>query len=125
MSRSATIPVPIVTENQEGEKLRTTRRQPMSYLVRGRGVDDLSSVSSPEGSVTDTWRLSPLWGSCCLRRCVVSRDRVCEAGAVTPGLLEANGERSSFIIFAASSCRRVAIVALMNDCTVASICMRI
>ena len=31
--RRDTTPVPIVTENQDGEKLRTTRRQPTSYLV--------------------------------------------------------------------------------------------
>lgn len=33
-----TMPVPIVTENQDGEKLRTTRRQPTSYLVNFGGA---------------------------------------------------------------------------------------
>ena len=32
MSSSDTMPVPIVTENQDGEKLRTIRRHPTSYL---------------------------------------------------------------------------------------------
>jgi hypothetical protein len=32
-SRIPHTPVPIVTENQEGVKLRTMRRQPTSYLV--------------------------------------------------------------------------------------------
>jgi hypothetical protein len=32
-----TIPVPMVTENQLGLKLRTTRRQPTSYLVKSGG----------------------------------------------------------------------------------------
>jgi hypothetical protein len=34
MKSNETMPVPIVTENQEGLKLRTTRRQPTSYFVK-------------------------------------------------------------------------------------------
>lgn len=43
--RRETIPVPMVTENHEGEKLRTTRRQPVSYLEGREGdCDDCPSL---------------------------------------------------------------------------------
>ena len=55
MSRRETMPVPIVTENQDGEKLRTTRRQPTSYFDGvGSGDGALMNVSEPpDGSDDD------------------------------------------------------------------------
>jgi hypothetical protein len=38
MNRSETTPVPMVTENHDGEKLRTIRRHPTSYLDLGSKV---------------------------------------------------------------------------------------
>jgi hypothetical protein len=49
-SRMPQMPVPMVTENQEGVKLRTMRRQPTSYFVfrgdSGGGAGSRQSSSS-------------------------------------------------------------------------------
>ena len=62
MKRIETMPVPMVTENHDGEKLRTMRRQPRSYLVGERSGGLLEGILSeaPEGSVTSS--VSSEWG---------------------------------------------------------------
>lgn len=54
MKMSETMPVPMVTENHDGEKLRTTRRQPVSFLfdaIRSGRVGEAIAVEVMSGLV--------------------------------------------------------------------------
>lgn len=67
MRRSETTPVPMVTENHDGEKFRTTLRHPTSYFVVvgvvGPGDDGvggdrdgrLTKVSDPPDGSDEVW----------------------------------------------------------------------
>lgn len=82
------MPVPMVTLNHEGEKLRTTRRQPDSYLDVGNGDEEgcLMNVSEPpEGSDADT----TLVDERVRKRSNSGRDIAWLAGIVMAGLFEA------------------------------------
>ena len=79
MRRSDTTPVPIVTENQLGEKLRTTLLQPVSYLLN---LGDCEDVFSTFSDGIELGLVVPF------DRCRVIGTR-CAAGAVRAGLLDA------------------------------------
>lgn len=117
ISSTDTTPVPIVTENHEGEKLRTTRRHPTSYFVgviavcaeddvpndAGESVDASFVAVAPDGSdrggenplapPASTFVLRDLRGSMCGRESV-REGRRAVAGIVMAGLLDAR-RRSS------------------------------
>jgi hypothetical protein len=87
MSRRETMPVPMVTENHDGEKLRTTRRQPTSYFD-GVGSGVLMNVSEPpDGSDDDRTLVCERDRE--RRRFISREDMIWLAGIVIAGLLEA------------------------------------
>ena len=76
------MPVPMVTENHDGLKFRTTLRQPTSYLdLDWKDVGELMVVMSPAGS--DTMLVLSVVSS-------VTAGNLELAGIVMAGLLDAN-----------------------------------
>jgi hypothetical protein len=91
----------MVTENQEGEKLRTTRRQPTSYLDRGwkvgcgvLGLENESPAGLPVRLEGDT-DVVQRDARDILRSTVDVREKIGVAGIVIAGLFDAKRINSS------------------------------
>ena len=90
-SSNDTTPVPIVTENHEGEKLRTTRRQPTSYFdCTGKSYCwNRCPVVSPAGSPTGFEADADIVRAGARGLDVDVCESICASGIVMAGLFDA------------------------------------